>query len=154
MAILDSGITNESTNRTLCVYRYTDIEDRKIKYVGIVTKGKLSSRLANHNNDDEWCIGKKWYIEYFECGTRSEAEAFEAHLIALYGTGEYYNTHKAKWGLNSFLPDVEKWWKPATIPLFEDFETMEVFWRFKKAVKDQNYEEAMRLFESLEVIRE
>ena len=150
---LDMGTTRKETEKTLCVYRYTDIEDEKIKYVGIVRKGKLSNRLQSHEMDDEWCKGKGWFIEYFDCDTQSEAEAFEAHLIALYGTDKYYNVKKAGWGINKYLPDVEKWWKPATNPTCADFETMREFRKFKKAVAERNYEEAKRLFESFEITR-
>ena len=94
------------------------------------------------------------FIEYFDCDTQSEAEAFEAHLIALYGTDKYYNVKKAGWGINKYLPDVEKWWKPAVYPVCADFETMRLFWQFKKAVNERNHEEAERLLKAFEIIRE
>ena len=100
---LNMGTTRKETEKTLCVYRYTDIEDEQIKYVGIVRKGKLSNRLQSHETDDEWCKNRGWFIEYFDCDTQSEAEAFEAHLIALYGTDKYYNVKKAGWGINKYL---------------------------------------------------
>lgn len=150
---LNMGTTRKETEKTLCVYRYTDIEDEQIKYVGIVRKGKLSNRLQSHETDDEWCKNRGWFIEYFDCDTQSEAEAFEAHLIALYGTDKYYNVKKAGWGINKYLPDVEKWWKPAMNPTCADFETMRAFRKFKKAVAERNYEEAKRLFESFEITR-
>ena len=154
MTRLLSGATHADAEKTLCVYRYTDVEEEIIKYVGIVKKGKLAGRLANHEHDDEWCKNKGWFIEFFECDTISEAEAFESHLISLYGTDKYYNIQKRGWGLNKYMPDVEKWWKPATYPVCSDFETMRLFWQFKKAVSERNHSEVQRLLEIFEITRE
>lgn len=136
-----------------CVYRYIDTTDNVVKYVGIVHKSKLEKRLLAHANNDKWALNGCWKVEYFECENRSEAEAFESHLIALYKTYKYYNKAKANWGINKYLPDVEKWWKPAMNPTCADFETMREFRKFKKAVAERNYEEAKRLFESFEITR-
>ena len=136
-----------------CVYRYIDTTDNVVKYVGIVHKSKLEKRLLAHANNDEWALDGCWKVEYFECENRSEAEAFESHLIALYETHKYYNKAKANWGINKYLPDVESWWKPAVNPTCADFETMREFRKFKKAVAERNYEEAKRLFESFEITR-
>lgn len=93
------------------VYRYTDLTDGIIKYVGVVW-GKtrtLSKRINEHKNDD-WYIGKKWKIEYIYelIETRSEAESFESHYISLYRP--CYNISKVGWGLNKFLPNKENEW--------------------------------------------
>ena len=76
------------------VYRYIDADDNKIKYVGIVYGKSLGEWITAHASQDDWRYKGNWRIEYFECETRSEAEAFESHLIALYKTYEYYNKAK------------------------------------------------------------
>lgn len=146
------GATSPKTNKSYCVYRYTDVYDGKIKYVGLVRTGKLCDRIQAHERDEDWCKNKPWFIEYFECENQSEVEAFEAHLIALYGTNKYYNTQKCGWGLNKYLPDVEKWWKPATIPFCEDFDTIKAVFEFKKAIKERRFDDATYLFDMIEVI--
>ena len=75
------------------VYRYTDLEDLLIKYVGIVygETRTLQQRLNEHKNNDAWCKNKNWRIEYFYVNTRTDAECLEAHFIALYKTYNYYN---------------------------------------------------------------
>lgn len=107
-----------------CVYRYIDAESGITKYVGIVYKSDLEKRLMAHASKDLWALDGCWKVEYFECENRSEAEAFESHLIALYETHKYYNKAKTNWGLNRFLPDVEKWWKVAVLPKYDNLETM------------------------------
>lgn len=147
---LSVGSTNYTTNKSYCVYRYTDIEDGIIKYVGIVRSGKLCDRLQAHEREEEWCKNKPWYIEFFECENQSEVEAFEAHLIALYGTYKYHNTQKATWGLNKYLPDVESWWKPATIPICENFETLKLVFIFRRLLKEHRISEAREILNILE----
>jgi hypothetical protein len=67
--------------------------------------------MSLHRQCDIWKDLGIWRIEYFECENKSEAEAFESHLIALYGTDKYFNTNKVGWGLNQYLPDIENKWK-------------------------------------------
>lgn len=119
-----------------CVYRYTDLSDGIIKYVGIVKKASLESRIMQHSYNDKWCINRLWRVEYFECETQSEVEAFEAHLIALYGTSKYYNKSKANWGINRFLPDVETWWKIFDETPFSDLETLNFSLLIRKALRE------------------
>lgn len=119
-----------------CVYRYIDLEDNKIKYVGIVKKSCLEKRISDHSYNDDWCKNGIWRVEYFECETQSEVEAFEAHLIELYGTWKYYNKVKAHWGINRFLPDVEKWWKVFSESPFDDIETMNFSLLIRKALRE------------------
>lgn len=95
------------------VYRYTDLEDNIIKYVGIVWSNRpLLQRIKEHQYNDSWCINKKWKIEYIkeDINTRTDAEYFEAHYISLYQTDKYFNTSKAGWGVSSFLPNREDDW--------------------------------------------
>ena len=58
-------------------------------------KQSLQKRIQDHLYSDEWCKNGNWEIEYFECETKSEVEAFEAHLIALYKTEKYFNKVKS-----------------------------------------------------------
>ena len=94
------------------VYRYTDLKDNKIKYVGIVwSKNRtLLQRLNEHLKLDDWC-NNNYKIEYLEVANRTEAESLESHFIALYKTYKFYNNAKADWGINSFIPDMEDNWK-------------------------------------------
>jgi len=93
------------------VYRFIDETDNRIKYVGITRGDRISDRMSLHKLCDIWKDLGIWKIEYFECENKSEAEAFESHLITLYGTDKYFNTMKVGWGLNQYLPDIENKWK-------------------------------------------
>lgn len=94
------------------VYRYIDLNDKKIKYVGIVWSENrtLSQRLNEHLKSDNWC-NNNYKIEYLKVANRTEAESLESHFIALYKTYKFYNNAKADWGINSFVPDMENDWK-------------------------------------------
>ena len=74
------------------VYRYIDLNDNNIKYVGIVWSGNrtLKQRVEEHYNNDSWCDRGHWRIEYVlrDVNTRTDAEYLE----------ENYNN---KSGLNS-----------------------------------------------------
>ena len=135
-----------------CVYRYTDLEDNVIKYVGIVHSGTLAGRIYNHAAE-EWCRGKVWRIEYIECETRAEVEAFEAHLIALYKTYRYYNKCKASWGINHFLPDIENLWTPVHTCIFADLEAYKTAKAIRQSIKVGKYEIARILLDCLEFTR-
>ena len=96
------------------VYRYTDLSDNIIKYIGIVW-GKnrtLKQRLIEHKKNDDWCKSKNYKIEYIEqdIDNRTDAEYFEAHYISLYNTDHYYNIKKAGWGISKYLPNRENDW--------------------------------------------
>jgi len=91
------------------VYRYIDKRDNKTKYVGIVYRGNFKDRIARHKKD-LWNGDSEWKIQYFQVVNRSEAEAIESHLIALYETHKYYNVAKSNWGINSYLPSFEDRW--------------------------------------------
>lgn len=97
------------------VYRYTDLADGIIKYVGISCRGSLEDgclkrRFNEHCNTDWWMQGKTWMIEYIEVPTKNDAHALEGHFIAKYGTKQWYNFSKTSMGLLSFL-NVELEWK-------------------------------------------
>ena len=97
------------------IYRYIDLEDNIIKYVGIVwSKNRtLEHRIRDHELNDSWCWDKKWKIEYIteNINTRTDAEYLESHYISLYGTSKYYNIKKKDWGISSFISDKEQEWK-------------------------------------------
>ena len=138
-------------NVKMCVYRYTDLTDGIVKYIGIVHKGNLKKRLLQHTLQDDWYLNGVWVVDYFECDTRSEAEAFEAHLIAYYKTGEYYNRAKIKWGINKYLPDTDGWWKRAANPYYADITTVRVARLIKEAIRKGDKGIANHLLDMLEV---
>lgn len=88
------------------VYRYTDLADNIIKYVGIVwsDNGTLRQRINEHTKD-EWYTTSQWKIEYFEkeVKTRTDAEFLESHFISLYETDKWFNNKKSGWGISNFL---------------------------------------------------
>ena len=136
-----------------CVYRYIDTEDNIVKYIGIVHSGTLMGRLYNHSKEN-WCEPRYWKVEYFECDTRAEVEAFEAHLIALYKTYNYYNKCKASWGINKYLPNVETWWKPTHYYNCTDRETYEVVKLIKKLARAKERELALMLLDCIEIVED
>lgn len=96
-----------------CVYRYIDLKDGIIKYVGIVW-GKtrnLERRVYEHTRD-AWYKKSEWRIEFIsvDIESRTDAEYFESHYISLYHTDKYYNVSKKGWGVSKFLPDRENEW--------------------------------------------
>ena len=96
-----------------CVYRYTDLEDGVIKYVGIVWSENrtLKQRVKEHAMNDSWCKNKSWLIEFIEenINSRTDAEYFESHYISLYETDKWFNQKKSGWGKSSFLPERTDW---------------------------------------------
>ena len=97
------------------VYRYIDMRDNFIKYVGIVygENRKLEQRHKEHLKKDVW-YDENFKVQYLDISinNRSEAEALEAHFISLYNTGGWYNKSKSNWEQSSFLPKFnEEDWK-------------------------------------------
>lgn len=92
------------------VYRYTDLNDNIVKYIGIITRENrsLDKRLMEHKVKNAWAYGN-YKIDYFEVQSRTDAEAYEAHLIAYYDTYKYFNKAKANWGLSTYLPTTIIW---------------------------------------------
>lgn len=148
------GYLTEETKQSLCVYRYRDMDDGIIKYVGIVRNGLLCDRIMAHFYEDKWAKEKVWEIDFFKCDTQSEVEAFEAHLIALYGTDRYYNIQKSGWGINKYLPDVEDWWKPALKPTFADSETLRAALALRQMIRDgeASIEDVKNILECFEYV--
>lgn len=94
------------------IYRYIDTEDNIIKYIGIVcrdTENALEKRICEHSNNDAWCQGKTWRIEYITVPTKNDAHALEGHFIALYGTKKWYNRAKTELGILSFVKNEFCW---------------------------------------------
>lgn len=132
------------------VYRYIDKTDNIIKYVGIACPNGLKSRMRCHKSQDYWKYEGAWRIEIFECENKSEAEAFESHLISLYGTDKYYNKMKAGWGLNQYLPDVEDKWKVVDDSPFADVETLRMALIIRALIRQGRREEAMQLLDCID----
>ena len=89
-------------NLSFCVYRYIDVNDEKIKYVGICNKGTLPGRHRGHMADD-WFKNGLYVCEYIKLRNQTETEAMESHLISAYGTDKFFNKAKAGWGEASFI---------------------------------------------------
>lgn len=134
----------------LCGLQCTHEAKKQRRLFGIVYKNSLDKRIQDHYYTDDWCFGKRWTIEYFECDTRSEAEAFESHLISLYGSDKYYNKAKSNWGINRFLPDVEKLWKVAETSDFSDQETLEAALLFRLFLRNKEIEKARQIYQFFE----
>ena len=134
------------------VYRYIDESDGIIKYVGIVYKRMIDVRIKAHASVDDWRDKGNWRVEYFECENRSVAEAFESHLIALYGTDKYYNKAKKGWGINKYLPDVESWWQIYSESRFTSYESMIVGLAIRKLIKMKKFNEASELLACIKVV--
>ena len=95
------------------VYKYTDIEDQIVKYVGIVWSENrtLLQRVKEHQMYDDWCNGKQWKIEYLDINNKTDCEGLEAHFISLYNTNKWYNKSKTNWGISNIYSMIEWKWK-------------------------------------------
>ena len=96
------------------IYRYTDLNDEIIKYVGIIwaENRSLQQRINEHLKKDSWCWNVPYKVEYIEGNfSRTDAEYIEAHYISLYETYKYYNRTKSNWGISNYIPYKEDKWK-------------------------------------------
>lgn len=84
----------------------------------------------------------------------AEEETFEAHLIALYKTYNYYNKSKANWGLNEYLPNVESWWKPTHYYNCTDMETYQFVRLIRKLIKLGKRNLAFELLNYIEIVED
>ena len=120
------------------VYRYVDLLDGIIKYVGIVWGDyrTMQQRAYEHSREDKF-KGRDWKIEILNVSinSKTEAECYESHYISLYGTGSYLNIAKSDWGLCSFLPDRENEWVEWHIPISQHKHQKRA--RSKKTKKEQ-----------------
>ena len=68
------------------VYKYVNPTTKQAEYVGIVKSDDgLKKRIAQHQRDD-WYKNSFYSIYYTHVETQTDAEALEAHFIALYET--------------------------------------------------------------------
>lgn len=99
------------------VYRYIDLNDNRIKYVGIVWSGNrtLKQRIEEHYKNDNWCDKGHWRIEYVlrEINTRTDAEYLEAHYTNKFRNPEYewFGKTKLNWGESELIDDTKDEWK-------------------------------------------
>lgn len=95
------------------VYKYTDVDDGIVKYVGIVWSENrtLLQRLKEHQLYDWWCNGKQWKVEYLYVNNKTDCEGLESHFIALYNTDKWYNKNKTNWGISNVYSMIEWEWK-------------------------------------------
>ncbi len=93
------------------VYRYYNNDDKCYDYIGIVYSENrtLKQRVIEHSKEEQF-QGINYSIDYFEVETHTDAEAWEAHLIAKYKTNKRLNKSKAFWGTCSYLPDDKDMW--------------------------------------------
>lgn len=82
-------------------------------YIGIIKPRKqngdiLRERIIEHFRRETWSFGN-YKVDYFIVNSRTDAEFFEAHLIALYKTYKYYNIAKSDWGISEYLPNEINW---------------------------------------------
>lgn len=76
------------------VYKYVDIKDQKVKYVGKTTN--INKRIKDHERD-KWFLNSTYDIYYIECNTKADMDCLETYFIGYYGSCEYYNVAK-NWG--------------------------------------------------------
>lgn len=95
------------------IYRYTDLDDNIIKYVGIVWSDNRSllQRIDEHFTYDKWCYERQWKIEYLEIDNKTDCEGLEGHFISLYNTFNWYNRRKSNWGISTIYSQIDFEWK-------------------------------------------
>lgn len=95
------------------VYRYVDLQDFRVKYVGIVyDSDRIKRRIEEHVKDFD---ARKTYrvdVLDLEC-SKIDLEYLEAHFISLYNAE--YNKRKRNYGVSVFIPNLEALWKPFAI---------------------------------------
>lgn len=99
------------------VYRYIDLNDNNIKYVGIVWSGNrtLKERVDEHYKNDSWCDRGHWRIEYVlrDVNTRTDAEYLEAHYTNKFRKqdSEWFGKTKLNWGESEIIDDSNDKWE-------------------------------------------
>lgn len=95
------------------VYRYVDLQDFSVKYVGIVyDSDRIKRRIEEHIKDFDERKTYRVDILDLEC-ERIDLEYLEAHFISLYNAE--YNKRKRNYGVSVFIPNLEALWKPFAI---------------------------------------
>lgn len=95
----------------MILYRYRDLSDGIIKYIGIVWgKERNLKQRANEHYKENRFKRIDWEISYIEIDlqSRTDAEYFESHYIAYYNTDKWLNIKKSGWGISSFVPTFEE----------------------------------------------
>lgn len=103
-ALYKAVIEERCKNIKYACYRYVEAYTNRVEYVGIVNEGDLYRRHYLQHTNELWYKHGEYYFQFFQMRNRSETEAMESHLIALYGTHRYGNESKSGWGINSFIP--------------------------------------------------
>lgn len=67
------------------------------------------NRVKEHANNEKWCVGKTWRIEYITVPTKNDAHSLEAHFIELYGTKRWFNRSKTELGILTYYKENPKW---------------------------------------------
>lgn len=94
------------------VYRYRDLTDGIIKYIGIIAKeSNFPRRFAQHQYDKAF-KGKHWEISYIKVLSKCDAEALEGHFINKYHTYNWLNKAKSDWGQLTFAEEANFDWIP------------------------------------------
>ena len=95
----------------MIIYRYRDLSDRIIKYIGIIYSNQrtILQRVEEHNRERKF-KGISWEISYiiYENLSRTDAEYLESHYISLFHTDEWLNSTKRGWGLGAFVPIIKE----------------------------------------------
>lgn len=105
------------------VYRYIDIKQMEVVYIGKVSGfslDNLGSRHAAHQRE-------QWYkdmgsanvlLQYIETESHADADILETYLISRYAhTGQLFNKAKADWGKSSIN------WFPGINAVWHDYDT-------------------------------
>lgn len=66
-------------------------------------------------------------------------------------TYEHYNKAKKNWGLNKYLPNVEKWWKIYKDTRYENLEAMKVALYVRSLIKAKQYIEAEKMLAYIDI---
>lgn len=97
------------------IYRYKDLKDNKIKYIGIVygNKNSIKTRHWQHKGKDKWCKLSDFECEYldYEVTNKTDLHLLEAHFIGKYKTFNYFNISKGDWGESNLIIDIPDNWK-------------------------------------------
>lgn len=134
------------------VYRYTDLDDNTVKYIGIIKNDThFPGRFDDHKRDK--LAGRNWKIEYIYVSTITDAEALEYHFIAFYQTYNWFNVAKRNGGLCTFAPSVYEF-------EWEEYECLDrdgsIFSKFRQLSGeiDATRSKCERLYEKLCMLRQ
>lgn len=132
------------------IYKYVEKDSGQPVYVGRATESNWPRRLDQHKRDD-WYEFDKYEVYFYKVSTRTDSESLEAHFISKYGTDEYNNKAKARWGELTFVDEVQ-WEKYDEHTMQKDRSSLDV--RYSIALQKLNCIDAEieRLKHSSEVL--